>query len=131
MKRLLAIIVALASVFALCSCSKTSVNKNAAVTLKFVYADENINITLTDEEAANVTSILDGKRYMPLSSGIPSCGFNQNISLKVGNRVFAIACDTCNTIQDLGNLRFFSISEEDNAYIRGLFEKYGGYFPCV
>ena len=131
MKRLLAIIVALASVFALCSCSKTSVNKNAAVTLKFVYADENINITLTDEEAANVTSILDGKRYMSLSSGIPSCGFNQNISLKVGNRVFAIACDTCNTIQDLGNLRFFSISEEDNAYIRGLFEKYGGYFPCV
>ena len=82
-------------------------------------------------EAEKIIDIIDGSEYDPFYSGIPSCGFDKNVSLKVGDRVFAIAPDTCNVIQDLSNLRFFSVSDEDMEYIHSLFEKYGGCFPCI
>lgn len=130
MKKLLAIFVVLLLAASVCGCSQTSVDKNADVTLTFIYGDANINVTLEKAEAARVIGILDGKNYTsPLAA--TSCGFDENISLKVGNRVFAIACDTCNCVQDMGNLRQFDIPIEDMDYIHTLFEKYGGYFPCV
>ena len=131
MKRLLVILIILSVMLSVCACSKTNVSKNADVTLTFLYEDKDIRVTLTEEEAEKVIDILNGKNYDPISSGVPSCGFNKNISLEVGGRIFAIACDTCNCIQDLGNLRYFEISLQDMAYIHSLFEKYGGYFPCV
>lgn len=99
--------------------------------MTFIYGDQNINVALSDDEAEKIIDILDGNTYDPVSAGIPSCGFSKNISLKVGNRVYAVARDTCNTIQDLGNSRYFSVSYEDIQYIHSLFERYGGYFPCI
>ena len=131
MKRLFAVLMVLVVLVSICGCTKTSVNKNADVTLSFVYGEDNISVTLEDDEAGKVVNILNGNNYDPISSGVPSCGFDKNISLKVGGRTFAIACDTCNSIQDLGNLRYFDIQQEDMDYIHSLFEKYGGYFPCV
>ena len=131
MKRLFAVLTFLVVLFSICGCSKTSIDSNADVTLTFIYGEENISVTLEDDEAKKIVDILDGNNYDSLSSGVPSCGFDKNISLKVGGRVFAIACDTCNCIQDLGNLRYFDIPQEDMEYIHSLFEKYGGYFPCV
>lgn len=131
MKRLLVIFVILFLMVAVCGCSKTSVSEDADVTLTFIYGDKDISVTLEDSEAEKVVDILNGNDYDPVSSGLPSCGFDKNVSLKVGGHVFAIACDMCNSIQDLGNLRYFSVTQEDMEYIRSLFEKYGGYFPCV
>ena len=115
----------------ICGCTKTSVNKNADVTLSFVYGEANISVTLEDDEAEKVIDILNGNNYDPISSSIPACGFDKNISLKIDGQTFAIACDACNCIQDLGNLRYFYIPKEDMEYIHSLFEKYGGYFPCI
>ena len=131
MKPLWATLMILAILFSFCGCTKTNAKTGSDVTLNFIYADKNIHVTLKDTEAEKVIDILNGKKYQPIASGITSCGFDKNISLKVGNRVFAIACDTCNCVQDLGNLRYFDISQEDMIYIHSLFEKYGGYFPCV
>lgn len=131
MKRYFAIFITLVLMLSICGCSKTSVNNNADVTLTFIYGEENISVMLEDDEAEKIVDILDGNNYVPISSGVPFCGFDKNISLKVGGRVFAIACDTCNCIQDLGNLRYFVIPQEDMEYIHSLFETYGGYFPCV
>lgn len=131
MKRYFIILIVLTVVVSVCGCSKTSVSKSADVTLNFIYADKNISVTLEDTEAEKVIDILHGNSYQSISSGVPSCGFNKNISLKVGGRIFAIACDTCNCVQDLGNLRYFDISQGEMEYIHSLFEKYGGYFPCV
>ena len=131
MKKLFCILAVLLLTLSMCGCGQTSVDKNADVTLTFVYGDVNINVTLEKEEADRVIQILDGKNYISVIDGTPKCGFNANISLKVGNRVFAIACDTCNCVQDMGNLRYFDIPQEDMDYIHSLFEKYGGYFPCV
>ncbi len=131
MKRLLVIFVILFLMVAVCGCSKTSVSEDADVMLTFIYGDKDIRVTLEDSEAEKVVDILNGNDYDLISSGLPSCGFDKNISLKVGGHVFAIARDMCNSIQDLGNLRYFSVTQEDMEYIRSLFEKYGGYFPCI
>ena len=131
MKRLIVLLLLFTVMLSVGGCTNTVVNKGSNVTLNFIYGDKNISVTLDDAEAENVIGILDGNHYAPITSGIPSCGFNKNISLTVGSRVFAIACDTCNCVQDLGNLRYFDIPHEDMAYIHSLFEKYGGYFPCV
>lgn len=131
MKQFFAVLMFLVLLISICGCSKTSVSNNTDVTLSFVYGDDNIRVTLEDDEAEKVIDILNGNDYNPISSGVPSCGFDKNISLQVSGRTFAIACDTCNYIQDLGNLRYFDIPQEDMDYIHSLFEKYGGYFPCV
>ena len=115
----------------LTACGMTKVDENADVTLTFISYDKNISVILSPEESAKVAEILSGNRYRPLLEGAVSCGFDRNISLKVGNRTYAIACDTCNYVQDLGNLRFFSIPEQDMEYIHELFESKGGYFPCI
>ena len=109
MKRLCAILGVLVLVISLCACSKTSVDRNADVTLTFVYQEENICVTLEENEADRVIAILDGKRYVSIFGGIPSCGFRENISVRVGDRIYAIARDTCNCVQDLENLRYITI----------------------
>lgn len=131
MKRFLSILTILLLLVSICGCSQTSVSNGSDVTLTFIYGDKDIRVTLEEDEAEKVIEILDGNEYDPISSGIPSCGFDGNVSLKVGGRTFAIACDTCNCIQDLGCLRYFTIPQEDIQYIHSLFEKYGGSFPCI
>ena len=131
MKRLCIISLILSVMIYLCACGKTSVDKNSEITLTFVYEDKDISAVLEGDEAEQIRTILAGHAYNSLLSGIPSCGFSENISLKVGNRIFAIACDNCNNIQDLSNLKYFDIPAEDMEYIRTLFVKYGGYFPCI
>ncbi len=131
MKRFMSIVLVVCIMLAVCGCAKTSVSENAKVTLTFIHGEQNIIVALPDAEAAKVIEIIDGNSYDPVSAGVSSCGFDENISLKVGGRTFAIACDTCNTIQDLGNFRYFSVSQEEIDYIHSLFKKYGGHFPCV
>lgn len=130
MKRLLCIGVVILMLTAGCGCAKTSVGANSEVTLTFIYGGKDIHTALSDEEAEKVIAILDGNIYDPVSAGVPSCGFDKDISFTVDGRVYAIACDTCNCIQDLGNEKFFTVSEEEIEYIHTLFEHYGGSFPC-
>lgn len=129
MKRIASFFLILLLLVGLSGC-KTSPPKNKEVTLTFVYAEADIQVILPEEEANRVIEILDGKAYGPAFT-VPSCGFDKNVSLKVGHQVYAIACDECPTFQDLGNLKYFSVNQSDADYIRSLFEKYGGYFPCI
>ncbi len=131
MKRLFSIFIVLTLLLTLCGCKKTSINKGADITLTFVYKSDNINVVLEDSESEKIISILDGNRYISIFSAAPSCGFSENVSLKIGNQIFAIARDNCNNIHDITNSKYFDISKEDMDYIRSVFIKYGGYFPCV
>ena len=131
MKRLFAVLMIPIVIISIFVCSKTKVRRNAAVTLDFVYEEKNIHVPLTDEEAAKVIEILNGNTYDPILLGYPSCGFWKDVALNVGNRRFSIASDTCNCIYDASRFHYFDIPKEDMAYIHALFEKYGGYFPCV
>ena len=131
MKRLLAVLLALTLAFSLCGCAKTNVSIHDDVSLTFIHEKTHINVTLEADAAKSVIDILGQKRYDPIWTGVPTCGFDPNISLKVGDRVFAIACDSCNFVQDLNAQKYFSVSQNEMDQIRSLFEKYGGYFPCV
>jgi hypothetical protein len=131
MKRVYSLFIILVLAVTICGCSQTSVDQGSEVMLTFNFLEENICLTLTADEAEKIVDILDGKKYNSFTSGIPSCGFDKDISLTADGRTYAIARDTCNCIQDWGNLRFFDIPKEDMAYIHSLFEKYGGYFPCI
>lgn len=131
MKRVsIAILVLTVMLFA-CGCAQTHVSKNADVVLSFVHEEKNIKVTLEEEEAQKVIAIFDEKEYDPFTWTVPSCGYSPDISLTVGYRVFGLASDTCNGILDYSGLRYFSIPEEDLQYLHSLFEKYGGYFPCI
>ena len=131
MKRLFVILFTLTLALSLCGCAKTNIGPAEDVFLTFVYEGTNINVTLEGEEAEAVMAILDGNRYHPLWAGVPSCGFDPNISIKVGNQIFAIACDNCNFVQDFHNQRYFDITQKEMEQVRSMFEKYGGHFPCV
>ena len=134
MKRYWYILLAVCVAFALLLWlgGQTRLSSVSDVTLNFQCYGKNICVELTEEEAEKVVEILDGNSYDPIFfDGIPSCGFSNEVSLKVGSRVFAIAMDTCNCVQDMGSLRYFNISQEGIEYIHALFEKYGGYFPCI
>ena len=110
---------------------KTSTDANAPVELVYIIYEHNITVTLQKEEADQVRRILDGKTYDPIGWGVTACGFDENVSLRVGNRTYAIAMDTCNSILDMGSLRYFSVSQEEIDYIHALFQKHGGGFPCM
>lgn len=131
MKRFLCIALVFIMLLTLCGCSKTSIKADQDVTLNFVFGGHDIHVTLTEEETKKVIGILDGNIYDPIASGVPSCGFDKDISLTVGSQSYAIARDTCSTIQDLGNLRYFNVTQAEIDYIHALFEKYGGSFPCI
>lgn len=131
MKQFFCILLCLAIGLVCIGCNQTQVAADTDVTLNFVYASENIHTVLTEAEASAVIRILNKKGYNPAIFGTPACGFDANISLEIGDQVYAIACDTCGTICNLEQNRYFHVSDEKIEYIHALFESYGGYFPCV
>lgn len=113
------------------SCSKTHTRSGRPVTLTYQIYGKDICVTLPEEDAEKVIAMLDHKPYRSVFvDGVPSCGFDKNVSLKIGNRIYAIACDTCNTVMDWRIGRYFYIEEADMDYIHRLFQQYGGDFPC-
>ena len=130
MRKALSLFLIVFVLLALCACGGTNLNESAKVKLHFVYKEDDIHVTLTEEEATKVVEILEGREYQSRFAGIPMCGFDSDISLQVGLVKYAVARDMCNNLEDFGRLKFCSVPEEDMAYIRSLFEKYGGYFPC-
>ena len=131
MKRVICILLVLVIVFVCLFFGKTNITAAGDVALNFNNMEEHIHVTLTDAEAKQAIRILRGNFYDPRWAGVPSCGFSEEISIAVNNRAYAIACDDCNYIMDCTAQRFFRISQRNMDDIRALFEKYGGYFPCV
>ena len=131
MKRLAGVFLAIIILISMCGCAKTKVMQKNNATLTFISETKNIQVELETDEAEKIAEILNGNIYEPNFAGEPSCSFDKNVSISIDNQVFAIAQDTCNYLQDLQNLKYFSISQEDMKYIHSIFEKHGGCFPCV
>lgn len=112
----------------LCSCGKISVDKNQSVELVYKYAGASVDTQLTDEESEQIISIIDGKE---LYFDNPSCGFDENVSLRVNGKTYCPACDTCCTVKDCSSGQFFTISQAERDIIEEIFESHGGHFPCI
>lgn len=131
MKKLLLILLAIALVLVLFSCSRCSVKSGSTVELRYLVHGHDIQVVLPAEEAEVVIEILDGKRYSSVLEGVPSCGFNTDVSFKINGRVYCIAGDECGTVMDQGNLMYLHLADEEIEYIHNLFAQYGGKFPWI
>ena len=126
MKKLALFLVLLFVCILIASCMKVNNIPDTNAVLVFKYSDKNIEVALSSDESKTIKGIFDQKR---LYADNPSCGFSEDISIRFGDLVFCVACDGCATVRL--NDRFFSVSDSDRAVIDQLFEKYGGFFPCV
>ena len=125
MKRLM-IIAALLFAVLLISCGKVADIPDTKATLTFKYNGIDVSVTLSEEESDAVKNIFNNKH---LYIDNPECAFTEDVSVRFGDMVFCIACDSCSVIkyQD----KYFSISDSDRETINRIFENHGGFFPCV
>lgn len=128
MRRISAVILAVLLLFS-AGCAKTETIDFSQATLKFIYADREIVQVLDADDTAKIAEMFSSR--IADRSSIPSCGFDEDISITFGDRVFAIAGDDCPVVKDCAKDSHFYITEADKAYLVSLFEEYGGFFPCV
>ena len=95
----------------------------------FVYGDIDEIYSLEDSELNTLIDIFDGKK---MHMDNPSCGFNEDISIKFnGEQTFCIARDACPIVYWKEANRYIMISEEEKEQLYGLFEAHGFFFPCI
>lgn len=107
---------------------KGSVDKNQSIELVYKYEDSSVDTQLSEQESEQIINIFDGKE---LYFDNPSCGFDENVSLRVNGKIFCPACDTCCTVKDCSSGQFFTVSQSERDMIEEIFETHGGHFPCV
>lgn len=92
----------------------------------FVYEGSDIESSVSNIEIATLKNILNEKE---LVLDDPSCGFDNNVSIKIDNQFFNVACDGCPIVQCDG--LYINLSDTENRKIREIMKKYGAYFPCI
>jgi uncharacterized protein YbbK (DUF523 family) len=102
--------------------------KTSEAVLVFQYVDKDIKVQLTEEEAAEVKKMFNGKI---LYYDNPSCGFGEDVSIRFGDQIFSIACDGCPGAKLENKGLYIYMTQKDKDRIVEIFEKYGGSFPCV
>ncbi len=110
-----------------CMHSKVDVNENSVVGLKYVYGDENIDLTLTEDESKTILEMFNN-REMYWDNGL-SCGFDDEIYLSVGEGKFYPSCDGCDIIRYKGKI--FHLTEEEREELNTILNKYNAKFPCI
>lgn len=129
MRRISAIILSVILLLSVAGCAKTKISDSSQATLKFIYADKEIVQVLDADDTSKIAEMFSGKALD--GSSIPSCGFDEDISITFGNQIFAITCDDCAVVKDCTNDKYFDITNADKDYLVSLFEEYGGFFSCV
>ena len=128
MKRLSLCLISICMAFLLCSCNNSSVDRNQSIELVFCYGDSSIKAQLSEQDSYCISKILDGKM---LYFDTPSCGFDEDISFRVNGKIYCPACDGDCTVKDCSTGWYFAVSQSERKAIDDIFNKYGGYFPCV
>ena len=98
------------------------------VTVRYIYGDKNITTELSEEDAALVTEILNGKHVSVFD--LPSCGFDENVSVKINENTFCIACDECGTVYFKERNGYISLDDDENEQLREILSDYGFEWPC-
>lgn len=130
MKKVVAILlVAVCLVGAALGYAVVSVNEKGVAVANFVYADKNVSEEISKEDLETIDEIFSGKIINPFV--LPSCGFDDNISIVADGKTFCPANDYCAIIYYKERKGYFNLSENEQARLRALLEKYGFEFPCV
>lgn len=132
MKKAMGLILVFMLTLGLFGCNRVLLSPNAEGKVIYNYDGISFEDDLTDEEVQAVVQVLEGKeRDTGFLQGIPSCGFDTEIAIIIGGRKFALACDGCGTVQDLGALGYIHISGAEQDILEKIFTSRGGEFPCI
>lgn len=127
MKKIALIVCVLVMMLCVCGCSRIRIPQDELAVLTYdppiVGNEVRIVETLTAEESARVRQILMDAKH---NAGIGGCAYTEEISFTFDDQVFAVAWDGCETIWDIQNEKYYEVNKEDWAYIKALFERYGG-----
>lgn len=104
------------------------INEDEQTELLYIYEDTIIYEKLSYDDAQKIKNIFNGKK---LYKDSPSCGFTPYISIKIDDKFFCLACDSCGKVKYLDENKYFSISDEERHIIVQIYQKFGGIFPCV
>ena len=130
MKKVVAILlVAVCLVGAMLGYAVVSVNEKGVAVANFVYADKNVSEEISKEDLETIDKIFSGKIINPFV--LPSCGFDDNISIVADGKTFCPANDDCAIVYYKERKGYFNLSENEQTRLRALLEKYGFEFPCV
>lgn len=100
---------------------------NSAIA-RFKHNESNIQAELSAEHTKQIVSIFQGKK---LRKNSPSCGFTEDVSVKIDDKTFCIACDTCRIVYLLEDDRYFHLSDTENSSLREILTYYGFELPCI
>jgi hypothetical protein len=92
------------------------------------YGDKSIQEALSNEEALTIYNVFNGKTLVAQSSTFL---FTNDVSIRFGDQTFCVACDGSTVIKLQNKNMYFNITPAERQIINGVFEKYGGEFPCV
>ena len=106
-----------------------SVDEKGSAVANFVYADKNVSEEISKEDLETIDEIFSGKIINPFV--LPACGFDDNISIVADGKTFCPANDDCAIVYYKERKGYFNLSENEQARLRALLEKYGFEFPCV
>lgn len=98
------------------------------VTARYIYGDKNITTELLEEDATLVAEILNGK-YVSFFD-LPSCGFDENVSVVIDEKTFCIACDECGTVYFKERNGYISLDDSENKQLREILSDYDFEWPC-
>ena len=107
------------------------VNNRDTAIARYIYADKSITAEISEEDTKDIAEILDGKHISLFD--LPSCGFDENVAVVIGNKTFCIACDDCATIfyKDKVIKGYINLEADENEKIRTVLENCGFAWPCV
>ena len=120
-------IILIIGIIILLVCPPVFVSGSSDVYVVFQYGSKDIYEKVSDSEAQQVTQILNA--HITFDDPVPSCGFDDNIALIIGDKRFCIARDNCPTVRYNG--KYFNVSQKQIDTLRNIMRSYGAYFPCV
>ncbi len=94
----------------------------------FKYDDWDIEAELSADDMRTAMKILSNK---PMYKDSPSCGFTENVSVRIDGEIYCIANDACPIVYVSGREMYINLSKEENETLRSLLEGYGFTFPCL
>ena len=105
----------------------TSIPSDSAV-LVYKYADKDIRVNLSEEESATLKKMFNHKF---VGHDMPSCGFDDDISIQFGEEIFKPALDNDPIIGTKDSELYFGISDSEREKMNNILKKYEATFPAL
>lgn len=123
-KRLILLLILCTSIIALCHYFVVSFPTWSDVSIQ----DGDLQQTLPRDDANTIKAIFRGKVYDVLGDGA-GCPFSKQLSITIGNKVFALSQDGCHTVLELNSGKDFALSDRQWSIIRMIFQSYNMKIP--